>query len=169
MEQSIIYADEDGSVVVIALIEGGSLTPAAAAARFVPDGLSHSIVDTVDVPPERAARAAWAADTLGLPALPFEPELPNLSKSEFEGFLASKDWDLVWDRMIASLAGRPEEVSQDMRGLLARYRNKETFNLNNTLALIGEFEGFAKSVDPAVDLSVATVTSAWAKAAGSAS
>ncbi|MVO14804.1 hypothetical protein [Parasedimentitalea huanghaiensis] len=168
MKKSIVYADEAGSVAVMTLVEGSGLTPDEAAARFVPEGATHSIVDAVDVPPDPSARAAWAADTLGLPALPFEPELPNLSKSEFEGFLASKDWDLVWDGMIASLAGRPEEESQDMRGLLARYRNKDTFNLNNTLALIGEFEGFAKSVDPAVDLSVATVTAAWAKAAGGA-
>lgn len=62
MEKRIIYINEAGGVSVISPSPDSGLTLQEVATRDVPTGLPYKIVDVVEVPTDRSARALWAID-----------------------------------------------------------------------------------------------------------
>jgi hypothetical protein len=90
----------------------------------------------------------------------------DLSPSEFRGMLATEELlGEVWDAMRASLKGKTDTTSKNMRFALAANRSKSIYNLAATLAMVGSFRTYAQSLYPGTDLtdglSDATITAAW--------
>jgi hypothetical protein len=61
MNQRIIYPSDDGGVCIIVPADCG-LSLAEIAAKDVPSGKPHRIVDAADIPADRTFRDAWTAD-----------------------------------------------------------------------------------------------------------
>lgn len=62
MNQRIIYPTDDGGVAVIIPAPECGLTIEEIAAKNVPSGKPHKIVDAADIPADRTWRNAWTAD-----------------------------------------------------------------------------------------------------------
>lgn len=59
MNQRIIYPTDEGGVAVIIPAPDCGMTIEQIAAKDVPTGKPHKIVDVTDIPSDRTFRAAW--------------------------------------------------------------------------------------------------------------
>lgn len=62
MNQRIIYPTDDGGVAVIIPAPNCGLTLAEIAAKDVPDGKPHKIINASSIPADRSARDDWKYD-----------------------------------------------------------------------------------------------------------
>lgn len=122
-------------------------------------------VDGVDIPltdTENAARdAEELAFTERLAAEALAATTRDLSPSEFNGLLNLTELDEVWDALRADLKGKSDATSRATRFLLGANRDKTSFNLERTLALVAQFRPKAALIDPTVDLSDGVIQAAW--------
>lgn len=58
MDKRIVYKNDDGTIAIIVPAECG-LTIEEIAAKDVPDGKEHWIVDASEIPSDRTFRDAW--------------------------------------------------------------------------------------------------------------
>ena len=63
MDERILYAQDDGRVVIIIPASNSGLTIDEIAEKDVPEGKTFEIVDVSDVPSDRLFRNAWEHDT----------------------------------------------------------------------------------------------------------
>lgn len=107
-----------------------------------------------------AEEASWASEQAEIAAA---KATRDLTRSEFIGMLAAKELDVIWSDMQAALKGVPGEEAAASRASLAANLHAKYYNLEATLALVGQFRAFAVKIDPdyAAMLTDDNITAAW--------
>ncbi len=87
----------------------------------------------------------------------------NLTRAEFNGMLAAKKLKPIWDAMRSALADVDTDEAEESRHQLEANLHARFYNLKATLDMVGQFRGFAASInaDYADRLTDDNIKSAW--------
>ncbi len=103
-------------------------------------------------------------DGAGVDPAPLAPDpTRDLTRAEFNGMLAAKGFKGIWGAMQVDLEGVSGAEAEELRFQLEANLHKTFYNIEATLALVGQFRGFAATLnaDYAEMLTDDNITAAW--------